>query len=117
MDVRLSGWGKITIDGHVYDHDVVIVSGVVERRMKGASRSLKSMLGHTPLTPDENIPWAGRTLIIGTGKMGALPIVPELYEEARRRGVEVKAMKTDEACALLCTLPDEEIYAVLHTTC
>ena len=47
--------------------------------------------GHTPISPEEAIPWSADLLISGTGVSGQLPVMPELYEEAHRRGVEIVA--------------------------
>ena len=46
-----------------------------------------------------------------------LPIDPDVAAEAERRGVEVVALRTDEACALLADVPSEEACAILHVTC
>ena len=86
MDARLISFGLIEIGGRRFEHDVVVDGGVVRRRKKTASKAYRDQYGHTPLSPDEAIPWSARLLIIGTGVSGQLPIMPELYEEARRRG-------------------------------
>ena len=67
--------------------------------------------------PDEAIPWSARRLIIGTGVSGQLPIMPELYEEARRRGVEIVAEPTEMACRLLQDVDPRDVAAILHVTC
>ena len=41
--------------------------------------------GHTPLSAAEDIPWQCRRLVIGTGADGALPVMKEVHEQARRR--------------------------------
>ncbi|MCV2393695.1 hypothetical protein OEB99_05180 [Actinotalea sp. M2MS4P-6] len=117
MKARLLGFGEIEIDGQVYPHDVVIDAGVVRRRSKKASKPLRAQYGHTPLSPAEGLPWGGTTLIVGTGVDGALPIVPEVVDEAARRGVRVVAVPTEEACRLLDGLEDPAVNAVLHVTC
>jgi hypothetical protein len=109
-------FGSIQIDGKTYDHDVVLDRGVIRKRDKKASRPLRSAYGHTPLSLSENIPWACRRLVIGTGAQGALPLVPELRREAGRRGVKLLALPTAEAIALLEKGP-KGTNAVLHLTC
>jgi hypothetical protein len=37
------------------------------------------------LRPD--IPWHGRKLFVGTGAYGSLPVMPEVFEEARKKGI------------------------------
>jgi hypothetical protein len=56
-------------------------------------------------------------LIVGTGANGSLPIMPEVLEEARRRGIDLTAIPTKDACQLIASLEQAEVYAVLHVTC
>ncbi len=117
MDVRLLGFGSIEVDGREYDHDIVIDSGEVRKRKKRPSKPYRDEFGHTPLSADEELPWGGSRLIIGTGAYGSLPIMPEVIEEAGRRDVELTAMPTEEACRLIAGLDRREVHAVLHVTC
>ena len=117
MDARLISFGLIEIDGRRFEHDVVVEGGVGGRRKKAASKAYRDQYGHTPLSPDEAIPWSARLLIIGTGISGQLPIMPELYEEARQRGVEIVAEPTEVACRLLQEADPMDVAAVLHVTC
>jgi len=117
MQARLLGFGSVEIGGTRYDHDVVIDRGQVRKRHKGASRPLRERYGHTPLSLAEEIPWGGRQLIIGTGVDGALPIVPDVVDEAARRGVDLVALPTDRACDLLEMLDSRDVRAILHVTC
>ncbi|MFV2064224.1 MAG: MTH938/NDUFAF3 family protein [Chloroflexota bacterium] len=117
MDARLISFGLIEVDGQRYEHDVVLEGGVVRRRKKGPSKVHRERYGHTPLSVDEAIPWSASVLIIGTGASGRLPIMPELYEEARRRGVEVVAEPTEVACRLLQAADPSDLSAILHVTC
>jgi len=109
-------FGSIQIDGKTYDHDVVLDRGAIRKRNKKPSRQLRSEYGHTPLSLSEKIPWNCRRLVVGTGAQGALPLVPELRREAERRGVELVAVPTAEAIALL-EKDSERTNAVLHVTC
>ncbi len=117
MDARLISFGLIEIDGRSYDHDVVLDRGAIRKRKKRPSRVHKDRYGHTPLSVDETIPWSSPVLIIGTGANGRLPVMPELYEEARRRGVEVIAEPTEDACRRLRSADAEKVAAILHVTC
>jgi hypothetical protein len=109
-------FGSIEIDGTAYEHDVVIDRGDVRKRKKGPSKPLRSRYGHTPLSPNEDIPWDCRRLVIGSGATGALPIVEELTEEARARGVELLVLPTEEAVRELERAP-VDTNAILHVTC
>ena len=116
MHIETFTFGSIRIDGKTYDCDVVLDRGTVRKRKKKASRSLRSTYGHTPLSLSENIPWQCRRLVVGTGAQGALPLVPELRREAERRGIELVALPTADAIALLENDP-KDVNAVLHVTC
>lgn len=117
MDARLISFGVIEIDGQRFEHDVVLERGAIRKRKKGPSKIHRARFGHTPLSVDEAIPWSSPVLIIGTGAGGQLPVMPELYEEARRRGVEVVAEPTEDACRRLGTADAADVAAILHVTC
>jgi hypothetical protein len=117
MNAQLLDFGKIEIDGKRYDADVVIERGQVRRRRKKPSKPYRDRFGHTPLSPEELIPWGGPSLIIGTGADGRLPIMAEVYELAARRNVEIVALPTETACRLIADLERGEVNAVLHVTC
>ena len=117
MKARLVRFGIVQIDGRRYERDVMVVRGRVERRHKRASKSLRDRYGHTPLSLAEPIPWECRRLIVGTGADGALPITDDVVAEAGRRGVELIAVPTPEACRLLSRADPEDTAAILHVTC
>ena len=117
MDCRLVSFGQIEIDGERFEHDVVIEEGRVRRRKKGPSKRHRAEYGHTPLTPDEAIPWCAPLLIVGTGANGQLPITKDFYREASDRRVEVVARPTTEACDLLAAADPKSAAAILHVTC
>jgi hypothetical protein len=96
---------------------VVIDGGDISRRHKGPSKPLRDLFGHTPLSAAETLPWGGRTLIVGTGADGRLPIAQDVHAEAERRGVKIAALPTEEACRLLADMRSEDVFAVLHVTC
>ena len=119
MQASLIEFGLIEIDGQRYDRDVVVERGRVGKRHKKASQPLRDRYGHTPLSLLEPIPWACRRLIVGTGAEGALPIDDAVFEEADRRGVELVALPTEEACEHL-SAPETDLAttnAILHVTC
>jgi hypothetical protein len=94
MDVRLLRFGSIEVDGRAYEHDIAIDRGVVRKRSKKPSKKYRDKFGHTPLSADEELPWGGPRLIIGTGAYGSLPIMPEVVAEAARRNVDLVAVPT-----------------------
>ena len=109
-------FGSIEVDGTTYEHDLVIDRGTVRKRRKGPSKPLRARFGHTPLSTDEDIPWGCRRLVIGSGASGSLPVMDEVVEEARRRGVELLIMPTRAALDELQDT-DAETNAILHLTC
>ena len=68
--MRLRGFGSIEVEGREYDHDIVIESGRIRKRKKKPSKPYRDEFGHTPLSADEELPWGGSRLIIGTGVYG-----------------------------------------------
>jgi hypothetical protein len=109
-------FGKISIDGITYDHDVVIDRGKVHRRKKKASKRFREEFGHTPLSVKEQIPWKCGRLVIGTGAHGSLPVMQEVETEAQRRKVTIEVLPTAEAIKVLNEEP-ENTNAILHVTC
>ena len=116
MKIDRFTFGSIRIDGEIYEQDVVIDRGEVKPRKKKPSKRYRDEFGHTPLSLEEKIPWKCRMLVIGTGAEGSLPIMPQVLEEAERRGVEVMAKATGEAIKVLASAKDET-NAILHITC
>ena len=108
-------FGSIRIDGVTYNYDVVIDRGEIRKRKKKPSKEFSAAFGHTPLSVGEKIPWKCRRLVIGTGG-GALPVMPEVKREAKRRKVKLLVVPTAEA---IKALQDEsaDSNAILHVTC
>jgi hypothetical protein len=117
MQVQLLRFGSIEVEGRKFQNDIVIGGGRVRKRKKKPSKPYRDEYGHTPLSADEELPWGGDRLIIGTGAYGSLPIMPQVLEEADRRGVDVTAIPTEDACRLIASLDPSEVHAVLHVTC
>ncbi len=114
MEIKNLSFGSITIDGETYRKDVVIDNGRVKKRKKAESKKYSHMFGHTPLSPDENIPWKCRHLIIGTGHSSSLPVMEEVHNIALRKGVKLHIMSTPEA---IKHINDPDTNLILHLTC
>jgi hypothetical protein len=117
MEVRLLRFGAIEVEGREYEHDIVIEGGRVRKRKKKPSKPYRNEFGHTPVSAAEELPWGGSRLIIGTGVYGSLPIMPDVTDEAGRRGVDLTAIPTEDACRLIASVAMREVHAVLHVTC
>jgi hypothetical protein len=109
-------FGSVRVDDVTYDHDVIIDRGKIRKRKKAASKRFRDAYGHTPLSIAEDIPWRCRRLVIGTGADGALPVMKQVKEEARRRKVGLVVVPTAEAISVL-TKTTKDTNAVLHVTC
>ena len=116
--MRFTGYsfGSVQVDGVTYDHDLVIDRGKIRRRKKAASKKFRDAHGHTPLSIAEDIPWHCRQLVIGTGADGALPVMKQVQEQARRRNVDLIVVPTAQAIVVL-TRTTKDTNAVLHLTC
>jgi hypothetical protein len=116
--VRFTGYsfGSVRVDGMTYDHDLIIDRGKIRKRKKAASTRFRGAYGHTPLSIAEDIPWRCRRLVIGTGADGALPVMKQVREEARRRRVDLVVLPTAEAIGVLAG-DTKDTNAVLHVTC
>jgi hypothetical protein len=101
MDFGTLSFGSMTIDGIVYEHDVIIDRGKIRKRKKKPSKKFREQFGHTPVSVDEAIPWKCRHLVIGTGRYGSLPVMDQVKREARQRGVALLIVPTDEAIQAL----------------
>src|SRR5436190_21910491 len=117
MKARLVKFGEIEVEGKLYTHDVVIDGGKVRKRKKGPANEFREQFGHTPLSAEEEIPWGGKRLLVGTGAHGALTVMDEVLAEAKRRGIEVISAPTSEVCELLEEVKKGQAYAILHCTC
>ena len=108
-------FGSIRIDGVTYEHDVVIDRGEVRKRKKKPSKKFRDTFGHTPLSVKEKIPWKCKKLVIGTGG-GALPVMKEVKQEAKRRKIRLVVLPTTQAIRALKESADKT-NAILHVTC
>jgi len=117
VSCRFEGFsfGSIRIDGVTYEHDVIVDRGHIGKRKKKASKKFREAFGHTPVSTEEKIPWKCRRLVIGTGT-GALPVMDEVKEEARRRHVRLVLLPTADASEELRRNP-HDTNAILHVTC
>ncbi len=114
MKVKKISFGSINIDGKDYFKDIVIYKGKIKKRKKKESKKFRSRFGHTPLSILENIPWDCKKLIIGTGHNSALPVMNEVKEKAKNKGVELVLKSTPDA---ILYINEENTNLILHLAC
>ena len=116
--MRFTGYsfGSIQVDGVTYEHDLILDRGKVRKRKKAASRKFRGAYGHTPPSTAENIPRRCRRLVAGTGADGALPVMQQVRDEARRRKIDLVVLPTAQAISAL-TKATADTNAILHLTC
>ena len=109
-------FGSIRIDDLTFENDIVIDPCKIRKCKKKLSQKFRDNFGHTPLSVEEEIPWTCRTLVIGTGMNGALPVMDEVKKEAARRNVGLIILRTARAIEKLKSNP-KDTNAILHVTC
>lgn len=114
MEVNSLSFGMINIDGIDYNKDLVIDHHSIIKREKSGSKKYKDIFGHTPLSPEENIPWQCKRLVIGTGHSMCMTVMQEVYNIASRKGVELLTCSTPEAVK---HINDPNTNLILHLTC
>jgi len=116
MHFERFAFGSIEVDGKTYEHDLVVDRGQIRKRRKGPSKPFRQQYGHTPLSLAEDIPWSCERLVVGSGADGALPVMEDVAEEAKRRGVQLVVLPTPQAIEELGRA-GKDTNAILHVTC
>ena len=65
----------------------------------------------------EDIPWSADRVVIGTGAEGRLPVMDEVRDQAKARGVELIELPTPAAVRLLQSTKRKQVNAIIHVTC
>lgn len=106
-------FGRIQIDGQVYEQDVIILPDRVVPnwwREKGHSLAMADLDGVLEALPG--------TLVVGKGASERMSVPRETRERLSERGITVLALPTDEACERYNELREEaDVGAALHLTC
>jgi hypothetical protein len=116
-----AGFGWLIANGRRYDEDVIVtVDGEIIPRPKYLSKKYGGW--HTALGPEEmEYALAGNpeVLLIGCGKFGVLPILPETRALLAQRGVKMETPRLIPALARYEQLMSEgkRVAAILHLTC
>ena len=107
--------GHVVVDGVELDRDVIVLPGRVLPnwwRRDGHSLVLEDL--------EEVLDELPQHLIVGCGYAGRLEPSPAVIEALAERGVEVEALRTDQAVARFGELEAHNpaaVAAALHLTC
>ena len=118
MTIEGTVFGAITIDGKMYEHDVVVrLSGEVVKRKKKLS---KRLFGSSHMLSEDE----GKFLfekgcdqvVIGSGQFGNVQLSPEAEAYFERKGCEVLLKPTPEAIRMFNQSRARRI-GLFHVTC
>jgi len=113
MIINSYSFGRITIDGTIYDRDLTVFPDRVEtrwRREQGHNLIAEDLARVVDDQPDD--------LIIGTGKSGILKVSSGTSAYIKDKGIRLHVLRTDEAVELFNRLSaDRNVVAALHLTC
>ena len=121
MKIEKTSFGSIIIDGQKYTKDIYInLDGTIVDRRKDLSKPISR--GHTVLGPKEIellFRQNPKTLVIGKGQRGILPIPKESRKMLEETSIIVIEDKTPVVMHLLNKLFKEKakVVAILHLTC
>jgi len=113
-----TSFGAITIDGHRYNHDVLIrLDGTVEKRKKKLSKRLYGTSHKISLAEAEYVYEKGaNTLVIGTGQYDQVHLADDAQRYFDDKGVKLVLAATPEAVELWNELQEKAI-GLFHVTC
>ncbi|MBP1911131.1 Mth938-like domain-containing protein [Thermococcus stetteri] len=118
MMLEYPAFGRITVNGTTYEHDIVVYpSGRIERRKKEISKR-KHGTSHK-LDPEELKEYLTEdfdVLVVGTGMYGMLSLLPESRELVKEK--EVLELPTGKAVEIFNDLQKKKrVLGIFHVTC
>lgn len=106
-------FGRIVIDGHAYNRDVIVLPDRVLPnwwRVEGHNLSYEDLQQALSDSPE--------LLVIGTGIYGRLRVPEEVQEKVEAEGIEMSILPTQDACDLYNEMLEKKrVMAALHITC
>ena len=111
-------FGSITIDGQVFEHDVIIrPGGKVKKRKKKLSKAIYGSSHTISLGEAKHIYRKGaKQLVIGTGHHGLVALSNEAVDYFRKKGCRVKLLPTRKATQAW-NKARGEVIGLFHVTC
>src|SRR5208337_468549 len=118
MMIEGTSFGSITVDGKIYDHDVIIrLSGEVLKRKKKLS---KKYYGTSHVISEDEAKFVFEKgceqLILGSGQMGNVTLSPEAEAYFAKKGCKVLLQPTPEAQQAFNGSHAKKI-GLFHVTC
>ncbi|MBI4503366.1 MAG: hypothetical protein HY700_19685 [Gemmatimonadetes bacterium] len=113
-----TGFGWLEIDGHRYEHDVLIrLDGEIEKRKKKLSKRIYGT-SHTVSRDEAKHVFEkhATTLIVGTGQYDNVRLSPEAEEYFRDHKCDIHLLPTPAAIGAWNAAPENAI-GLFHVTC
>jgi hypothetical protein len=120
MQPRIDGtrFGSVTIDGQVYEHDVIIrLGGAVEKRKKKLSKAVHGTSHIISSAEAKHVHQNGATLLlIGAGQDGTVTLSDEAAAYFERHRCQVQLLPTPEVIQAW-NQADGAVIGLVHVTC
>jgi hypothetical protein len=111
-------FGSVTIDGKVFDHDVIIrLGGQVKKRNKKLSKAVYGTSHTMSLAEAEHLYQDGAArLLIGSGQEGRVELSEEAAVYFARNRCQVELLSTPEVIPVW-NQAEGAVIGLLHVTC
>jgi hypothetical protein len=111
-------FGSVTIDGKVFDHDVIIrLGGQVKKRNKKLSKAVYGTSHTMSLAEAEHLYQDGaERLLIGSGQEGRVALSEEAATFFARNRCQVELLRTPEVIPVW-NQAEGAVIGLLHVTC
>lgn len=113
MKIESYSFGRITIKGREYNSDVILYPDRIDSswwRKEGHELCVEDLIDILPEGP--------KVLVVGTGNVGCMKVLPETEDLLKEKGIEMIAGLTEEACKTFNRISKEKkTIACLHLTC
>ena len=111
-------FGSVTIDGEVFDHDVIIrLGGQVKKRKKKLSKAIYGTSHTISLAEAEHLYQDGaERLLIGAGQHGRVELSEEATAFFTRNRCQVELLPTPEVIPVW-NQAEGAVIGLLHVTC
>ena len=115
---RRTRFGSVTIDGQVYEHDVLIrLDGKVVKRKKKLSKAIYGTSHIISLAEARHVYQKGaELLLVGAGQNGTVTLSEEAAAYLERHRCQVQLLPTPEVIPLW-NQTDGTVIALVHVTC